>query len=934
MDFDGGVADRKSYAGSPGEQLTVVGFDLDGNRTTFSPLEATQIVDAWEVVADMFSPFNVDVTTEEPPSDIPQSRILTCVIIRSTDVNGNRLPIPTGIGGYAEFNAFGQANNFLAPAFTLWESAGGGIGAGMGYVTAHEFGHNLNLYHHGLNPPFSPRNEYYSGSIIYFDQSLTWCPIMGSCYYSDIAQWSDGDYYGANNPGQDDVAILMQQLGPRPDEDANDFIDATITGASTFEAQGVIGSRSDTDLVRFTAVSTGMCEVVALPRNSTRLTSFLGSMASIKLGLRLLDAEGNVLDEDSPNDAITASVRAHVTPGTYFVEVRGTGQDEDDNVFGFSNYGSLGKYHLSGRTPLASSCATTVTCYDDGIYCNGEPQCIGGRCLANGAPPCGAGQVCNELLRTCEEAPDTDPNVKPVSCPANDRYESNDELRFSYELGSKPVSFSDAILCYGDRDAFEIVVCDGSSVNITVTGDVEPYLTAVTYFFSSLRLPRVPIEASFSNTSNSFTFDNTYNGTVLLGLFVAESVSFRPEGGIPYSVDVTVLGSTDCKQQDFLIDLPTVPPSSSSTSSTASFSSSTWTSTSTPSSSPEDTTATTKATTTTTTTSTTTTTATSTTSDVPVCERGVDNCRRCRDSECRTCGGGWYLYNGRCLPQCPPGFVGLGEESNRGRECAPEESDAVARPRRVTPETLESYMTAEQQDQWEVLSSLGRERVAKGVLARELHSAELRQLHFDERGLVMKRNVEDLPPLPTREVLSKQQQQQRPRRASDDIFDTDMSYAPSGRSISTGAACSFSSFFFSFDMINARVLTFAFRLISSLRLPLPSGLPILHSLRGATNILYLDFDGISLSADGAFGKITLEGYTLDSDALRFNAEEAIEIRHTWEIISELFSPFDVRRLPFASLARGFVGREARLPCLRRNSFAHTSSPWARPAFSD
>lgn len=49
---------------------------------------------------------------------------------------------------------------------------------------------------------------------------------------------------------------------------------------------------------------------------------------------------------------------------------------------------------------------------DDGLYCNGEEQCIDGICTA-GSAPCGTDQVCNEGLQTC----DTNSDITVIRAP-------------------------------------------------------------------------------------------------------------------------------------------------------------------------------------------------------------------------------------------------------------------------------------------------------------------------------------------------------------------------------------------------------------------------------------------------------------------------------------------------------------------------------------
>jgi hypothetical protein len=69
----------------------------------------------------------------------------------------------------------------------------------------------------------------------------------------------------------------------------------------------------------------------------------------------------------------------------------------------------------------------------------------------------------------------------------------------------------------------------------------------------------------------------------------------------------------------------------------------------------------------------------------------------------------------------------------------------------------------------------------------------------------------------------------------------------------------------------------------------------LHSRPGASNVLYLDFDGHLISASTAWTSIDLEAkpYDLDGDPDTFNDAELANIAEIWRRIAEDFSPFEV-----------------------------------------
>ena len=73
LDFDGHFeAQWGSYS-----NVTTPVFDRDGDPTTFSDAELESIYDIWSRVVEDFAPFNIDVTTVEPPElapGVPETR--------------------------------------------------------------------------------------------------------------------------------------------------------------------------------------------------------------------------------------------------------------------------------------------------------------------------------------------------------------------------------------------------------------------------------------------------------------------------------------------------------------------------------------------------------------------------------------------------------------------------------------------------------------------------------------------------------------------------------------------------------------------------------------------------------------------------------------------------------------------------------------------
>ena len=86
---------------------TTLPFDTDGVPLPFSTAERASISSIWSRVAEDYSPFNIDVTTE-PPSAAHASTTVVVVVTSSVDANGASLPYGDS-GGIAFVNVFGAS---------------------------------------------------------------------------------------------------------------------------------------------------------------------------------------------------------------------------------------------------------------------------------------------------------------------------------------------------------------------------------------------------------------------------------------------------------------------------------------------------------------------------------------------------------------------------------------------------------------------------------------------------------------------------------------------------------------------------------------------------------------------------------------------------------------------------------------------------------
>ena len=335
--------------------IDVPPFSID-NDPAFSDAERQLVQEIWQRVAEDFAPFDVDVTTEKPAQDrISRSGpadqtygmdVLLTLRSESWNILGS-----AGMSSPFSFSGVGPEGDRLKPAFVFYTS-GEIIARTLADATSRELGTTL-----GLRADVQGCNgELYAGQ---GNSPVNgWAPIMGELSERPLRQFDKGEYFNPGNCGEGDLspqddfqAITDGGLPVRADDAGNTTGAATwlpvasSVGRSAASFGGMIASAADTD-VFYLDSGVGVLDLTATPAP-------LGPNADLVLTLR--DSAGNVLRESKPLQNLSAAINFPIAAvGRYFLEVKGGGEG-DPLVTGYSSYGSVGAYALSGSFATPSN---------------------------------------------------------------------------------------------------------------------------------------------------------------------------------------------------------------------------------------------------------------------------------------------------------------------------------------------------------------------------------------------------------------------------------------------------------------------------------------------------------------------------------------------------------------------------------------------------
>ncbi|WP_166352805.1 Ig-like domain-containing protein [Phytoactinopolyspora limicola] len=191
----------------------------------------------------------------------------------------------------------------------------------------------------------------------------------------DSCAWEQSDHDGAP---LDARWNFSDRTDAAADPHGDSIGDATVldNASGEFAADGLIIDRDDVDVFAF---------VTAGGAFSAEVAPVTEAHAVIDLKLSLLDADGNVLAENEqettvdptgyPHDprafGLEASLADDLELGVYYLQVEGRGegdpsQNTAENGSGYSDYGSIGNYELTGTADALDVDPVVITSPEDG----------------------------------------------------------------------------------------------------------------------------------------------------------------------------------------------------------------------------------------------------------------------------------------------------------------------------------------------------------------------------------------------------------------------------------------------------------------------------------------------------------------------------------------------------------------------------------------
>lgn len=314
--------------------------------------EVERIQRIFQRVAEDFAPFDVDVTTENPgAAGLDQEsagdtsygfQVLiggrSLGLIRDTETP--TLPRPDGLRNFGQFGVtdanvgivFASSQELTNQEKPVAEAISKVVGFSLGLDT---------------RGTISPPATNYAGA---GTGDTGWAPIMGNGALRNLTQWSQGEYEFSDNSIDDLATITSNGLPFRADDRGNAFNAATPINTPSpggaISLGGIISTRTDQDVFRVLLVN-GAYNLTATPAERG---------PNLDIRMDLLDSSGTVIATSNPIDSLSASLSGVITtPGFYYIRIDGVGRAATAGNPGYSDYGSLGQYTITGTLPQSTN---------------------------------------------------------------------------------------------------------------------------------------------------------------------------------------------------------------------------------------------------------------------------------------------------------------------------------------------------------------------------------------------------------------------------------------------------------------------------------------------------------------------------------------------------------------------------------------------------
>ncbi|MFM9088602.1 MAG: beta strand repeat-containing protein, partial [Cyanobium sp.] len=306
-------------------------------------------------------------------------------------------PSSSTAGGIAYIDSFNW--NSATPCFVYNTGV-----IGVSEAVSHEVGHTLGLSHDGTQSGSS----YYSG---HGSGENGWASIMGVGYYQSVTTWDDGTFYNSNNNtasanynrGPDDLGVItgINGFGYLTDQEGNDQANANALSiqSGNISQNGTIETRSDVDWYSFSLANTGSINLTFDPDRYRAFidsdgiwggsvnpyyakvsdinggTAWADNGANLDLAVELYTSSNLLVGSSNPAGLAASLNLTNLAADTYYLKLDGVGFGTPtvNPPTGYSDYGSLGSYLISGtisgaaaQSQISLSLGSTFSVSEDG----------------------------------------------------------------------------------------------------------------------------------------------------------------------------------------------------------------------------------------------------------------------------------------------------------------------------------------------------------------------------------------------------------------------------------------------------------------------------------------------------------------------------------------------------------------------------------------